>query len=469
MDNESGEAVVLQRIADAISRHRMFAPGNRVGVAVSGGADSVFLLHALRELAPAWNLRLSVLHLDHCLRPDSPADAEFVAAMAAEFGFEFHGARVAVAAESGNLEQAAREARYAFFRGFLSSGALDRVALGHTRNDQAETVLFRFLRGSGAAGLAGIRPVTAEGIVRPLLEITRPEIESWLLERGIGWREDSTNRDPAFARNRIRHELLPQLARDWNPALGETLARTAEWARAEEQYWEAELDRLTAGRLTEKQGALLLETGWLRELPLAAARRVIRLVIKRAKGDLRGIDFLHAEAVLALAAAAEGHGRVQIPGLDVLRSFEWLRVARPGDFALENRNYCYPLPVPGRVVLPDSSVLAVQIVDTKDTRGIFDSVYYNDDVGLLDGSRAAGSLEVRNWRPGDQYQPAGYKGDVRLKALFQEGRVPLWERRHWPVVTSGERILWTRRFGTSVPDRATPDSSTVLVIRHAEE
>ena len=218
---------MIERVVGNITRYSMFRPGQRIGVAVSGGADSVCLLHVLRELAPRWELRLTVLHLDHQLRgEESRQDALFVRELAAALDLPFELREIDVhslCGETGdNLEQAARAARLEFFRSFLQAGTLDRVAVGHTRSDQAETVLFRFLRGSGTAGLSGIRPVTEDGIVRPLLEIQRPEIEQYLRERGIAWRTDSTNVSSAFARNRIRQELLPQLTREWNPRMTET-------------------------------------------------------------------------------------------------------------------------------------------------------------------------------------------------------------------------------------------------------
>ena len=220
---------MLNRIIHTIERHRMFEAGQSVGVAVSGGADSVCLLHVLLELAPKWDLHLSVLHLNHQLRgEESRQDAEFVRELAVRLGLPFLLREADVAASSDNLEQAARLARLAFFAEMLASGAVARVALGHTRSDQAETVLFRFLRGSGTAGLAGICPVTSQGIVRPLIEMERTGINQFLRERGIGWREDSSNASLQFARNRIRRQLLPQLAAVWNPAIVQTLAHTAD-------------------------------------------------------------------------------------------------------------------------------------------------------------------------------------------------------------------------------------------------
>jgi tRNA(Ile)-lysidine synthase len=464
--NEVGTDPVLQRIAQTIARHRMFEPGQKVGVAVSGGGDSVCLLHVLLELAPQWDLHLSVLHLDHGLRGgESRADAEFVRDLAARLGLPFCLRETPVAQSPDNLEQAARQARLAFFRETVAGGAVERVATGHTRSDQAETVLFRFLRGSGTAGLAGIRPVTAEGIVRPLLEVERSEVRQFLLERGIAWREDSTNSSLQFARNRIRHELLPQIAREWNPAIGETLANTADWALAEEAWWDAEIDRLACQHFTTSQNAILLRAGVLPALPLAVARRLVRRAMELAKGDLRGIDFGHIRSVMDLARSPEGHGRLQAPGLDIFRSFEWLRFGQPGTGGLESRNYRLPLAVPGTVRVPGTSLaISLELID-KSGPSVSPEWVYNDWVGCLDWQRLSGSLELRNWRPGDQYQPAGYSGQEKIKTLFQQARIPLWERRHWPVVTDGSSIVWARRFGPAAGLVAEQDAKVILKIR----
>ncbi|HKW97406.1 MAG TPA: tRNA lysidine(34) synthetase TilS [Bryobacteraceae bacterium] len=460
---------MLARVAEIITRYSMFQTGQRVGVAVSGGADSVCLLHVLTELAPRWNLRLSVLHLDHQLRgEESREDARFVQELAERLGLPFNLGEVdvgRVARETGdNLEQAARNERRRFFLDYLRSGAADRIAIGHTRSDQAETVLFRFLRGSGTAGLAGIRPATAEGFVRPLLEIDRASIEQFLRERNIAWREDSSNARLDFARNRIRRELLPALARDWNPAIAETLAHTAEWAREEEAYWEVEIDRLAAAHLTVRPPAVFLRADSVTGLPIAAARRLARRAVERVRGDLLGIDFGHITAILALAAQPEGHGRLQVPGVDVFRSFEWLRLAPPGMDNLENRNYRFPAPVPGSVPVPGtSSAVLLQLVENKSSTGTQDSGY-NSRMEGLDWDRVPGALELRNWRPGDQYRPVGHAEEEKIKFLFQEARIPLWERRSWPVVTSGDAIIWARRFGPAANLAATPHSRMILKI-----
>src|ERR1039458_102177 len=286
--------------ARTIGRYGMFAAGDRVAVAVSGGGGSGCLLEVLLEVASRWDLRLSVVHVNHHLRgAESDGDAEFVRGLAAERGLGFTVCDLDLSG-AGNLEQAARAGRLKFFHGLVARGTVERVALGHTRSDQAETVLFRLLRGSGAAGLAAIRPVTERGLVRPLLEAERSEVEGYLRERGMVWREDASNASRGFARNRIRHELLPQLAREWNPAIVETLAHTAEIALGEEAYWREEVARLAETHLRRKGGGVLLEAGVLAGLPVAAGRRLVRRVLEEAKGDLRGIEFGHVAAVLEL-------------------------------------------------------------------------------------------------------------------------------------------------------------------------
>jgi len=462
---------LLHRVVLAVERYAMFLPGQKVGVAVSGGADSVCLLFALRELAPGWKIELSVLHLDHGLRgEESRGDAEFVSALAAELGLpvtiERADLRGASSEPGGNLEQTARHARFEFFRRQMAAGVVDCVALGHTRSDQAETVLFRFLRGAATAGLAGIRPVTAEGIVRPLIEVDRREVEAFLNRRGIPWREDASNRSLEFARNRIRHSLLPQLAREWNPAIGETLAHTADWAQAEEAWWEGEIDRLAVALLGERDGAILLRAGDLAGLPLAVARRLARRAMGRVKGDLRGIDFQHIAAVLAMAADRKGHGRVAAPGLEIVRSFDWLRFSRKGEGGSPPaRPYALPARVPGVMEVPGAGIaVSLELLDKLETSEVAEYVY-NSGMGCVDWPRVSGPLELRSWRPGDRYQPIGHSGEEKIKKLFQKARVPLWERGGWPVLSDGSGIVWVRRFGPAARLDPGVAAGTVLRIR----
>jgi tRNA(Ile)-lysidine synthase len=461
--------MLLSRIVETVQRHLMFQPGQHLGVAVSGGADSVCLLHLLHELAAQWNLRLIVLHLNHGLRgEESCGDEQFVRALAARLQVPIAVQAVDVAASPDNLEQAARQARLEFFRQQMACADLARIAVGHTRNDQAETVLFRFLRGSGGAGLAGIRPVTDAGVVRPLLDVSRAEVEQYLRDRGILWREDSSNASLRFARNRIRHQLMPQLTREWNPAIGETLHRTAEWALAEEEYWAAEIGQLAAAHVWERDGGVLMRVESLRELPLAVARRLTRHALERTKGDLRAVDFGHIAAILKLASSPRGHGRLDVPGVHVTRSFNWLRFAPVGDAPTAGYGYKIAASLPSIVVLPGTGVaLSLELIEKA---GTLASVH-TGETDCIDWPSLAGPLEIRNWRPGDRYQPNGSRSEEKIKTLFQRARIPLWERSGWPVITIGGAIVWVRQFGPAVRFAAEAGCAAQLKIRevHAPE
>jgi tRNA(Ile)-lysidine synthase len=469
-------------VVEVITRYSMVQPGHRLGIAVSGGADSVCLLHVVRELAPRWNLHLTVLHLNHLLRgAESEADAEFVEQMSGGLALPFRSDAVDVrrlAADTGdNLEQAARNARRAFFLRCRAEESLDRIALGHTRSDQSETVLFRLLRGAGSAGLAGIRPVTPDGFVRPLLGITRAEAREFLRARGVPWREDATNLDPSFARNRIRNELLPALERAWNPSLSEILANTADWAYEEEIYWRENLEAYTGRVLRDDGQAVLFDCGVLDKLLPAVSRRVIREAVRRVKGDLLGVDFAHIEQIRALAQSREGHGRLQVTGIDVFRSFQWIRIAAGGGSS-PARNFRLPLTIPGTTPIPGRKhAICLEVIEN---RGIIieNTVSgYNEIMQDLDWARISGGLDVRNWRPGDQYQPAGRSSEIKIKTLFQEARIPLWERRDWPVIAmrpSGrqadeETIVWARRFGPAAAYAASSETQIVLKVQEVLE
>jgi tRNA(Ile)-lysidine synthase len=424
---------MLARVLKTISRYNMLPPGVRVIVAVSGGADSVCLFHVLKELFP--DRVAGVAHFNHKWRAEaSDEDERFVAQLAQPLPFF----RAEAVPMPGNKEQNARRARLAFFVTLNAT-----VALGHTRDDQAETVLFRFLRGSGLAGLSGIAP-TSPRLIRPLLDITRAEIEQYLRDRNIPWREDATNQDLTFARNRIRHELLPQLARDWNPKITDALAHLADLAQEEEQYWQSEIDQLNliqSGRAIELPANLLGACGARTRacrvdtrvaaqpaspLPPALARRLIRRAILQTKGDLRQIDFHHVEAVLNLRR------RVHLPGgLTVTRSFDWIRFAASD-----------PLPPPSIQVTPPGKFPSPDGLSE-----ICVDVAQCDPCDTL--SMECSPLELRGWRPGDHYRPQGHSRDQKIQEMFQKARVPSWRRASWPILTCGDKILWARQFGVA--------------------
>ena len=438
---------------------------DRIGVAVSGGADSVFLLRALHYLGVA----AAVLHVNHRLRgAESDADQAFVASLAAELGMPFH--CVDSPLPEGNTEQEARRARYQFFNAIRAEHALDAVATGHTLDDQAETVLLRFLRGSGTQGLAGILPVTGEHIIRPLLDFRRANIRHWLQTQEIAWREDASNESTGFDRNRARKETLPALERDYNPSLAVTLASTAEWARGEEDYWATETNRLGSEILHVHGETVSFRNGPMLALPMAAQRRLLRRAVSLVRGSLRGIDFQHIEAVRGLLSIEQGSGRIHLPGVEAYRSFDQFRLAPLDLDARLPRNFQKELETPGHTPVPEHGItIVMELVSANRV--------YNEQRDMLDPAVCPSPLWVRNWRPGDSYWRKGGTGVQKIKQLFQEFRIPLWERRTWPVVVWGDPagetpeglIVWTRRFGVAEQFAARPGSAQALLLREMGE
>ena len=422
-----------------------------MAAAVSGGPDSVCLLHVLLELAPRLGIAVTaVAHLNHQLRGKaSDEDERFVAELASRAGVPFFCKRVRVGEEAGNLEQAARRARHAFFLALIKDGVANRVATGHTADDQAETVLFRLLRGSGLAGLSGILPVTREGIVRPLLDATRADVAGFLRARRLEWRDDATNQDARFARNRIRHRLLPQLAREWNPHVSESFAHLADLAREEEQWWQQEISRLAPDILTEVHGGIEIDATRLTALPKAVARRLVRRACPVSQ------DFNAVERILDLAAQPLGKGKLELPGLVVIRSFDWLRFTAPG--RASRPEPIHPK-VPGRYPWAGGAEqVCFEIATGNCVRAGCASL-------KLSEGRLPAPMELRSWSAGDHYRPAGHSRDQKIKELFQAARIPSWRRQFWPIVASGSKILWVRGFGAAAEFAAGNQPGSVLRI-----
>ena len=464
-----------QTVIGFIRKHALLHAGDRVAVAVSGGADSVALLRLLFDLRGELGIVLSVAHFNHQLRgADSDADEEFVAALAKRLKLEFQRASGEVKAYAAEkhlgIEAAARKLRYEFFDDLLQEKAVDHIATGHTLDDQAETVLLRLVRGAGTRGLAGIYPgrqslvVSRQenqsqrpSIVRPLLASRRKDLDAYLQSLRQPWREDGSNRDLRFARNRVRHGILPRLERTLNPSVREALAETAELARAEEEYWEQLVKRTMPRASTlhpgRRDAGATLNNAALLELPLALRRRVLRAACESLGLNL---DFKHVEDILAVtdgsaAAAALPHG------WHAFRNGNETRIEYRGPQA--GQNYEYPLPVPGKVDLPEAGI-ALEAVLVPTLTG------YNPQ-HCLDTSVLQRPLRVRNWRSGDRFWPAHTKGPKKIKELLQERRVLGVEKKLWPVITSGDEIVWVRGFAVPAqfgPRESTADAVTIRVI-----
>jgi len=470
-----------QRLLRVIRSHEFLRAGDRVAVAVSGGADSVALLFLLADLRAELGIVLSVAHVNHKLRGvESDGDETFTTGLAARLGLECEVAIAPIESPEGtggpsakpNVEAAARELRYSFFRKLAGLGRANKIVTAHTLDDQAETVLLRMFRGTGIRGLAGILPrLAAVGhtppdpggggtdagggekpdaeIIRPLLTFRRTELRNYLRGRAETWREDSSNSDPGFARNRVRQRLLPMIAEEFGDAAIARIADLAEIARAEEEYCASavELDGPVSASLEVKE---------LLALPLAMRRRLARAWLE-ANAPGIAVSFPLIEEVLELAAGPAGK-RVQLPGAtrSVRRGRGEVAIEKPGKTGSDH--YEYALPVPGAVTIPELSArYEACIVDAA-------AAPEGEHDALLDPARVGELLTIRNWRPGDRYWPAHTAREKKVKDLLADLHVTGAKKKLWPVaVDRRDGLVWMHGF--AVPETLRARGRKAVLIR----
>jgi tRNA(Ile)-lysidine synthase len=466
---------VLDRVLSYVRHHGLMRPGDRVGVAVSGGADSVALLRLLLEARAELGIVLSVVHFNHRIRgADADADEQFVRDLARGFDLEFHSGSADTPAYARehklSLEAAGRELRYGYFWKLMDreTGALDRLATAHTRDDQAETVLLKFLRGAWTKGLSGIAPSIGTGIafspdvplpaqiVRPLLGIPRDDVRDYLNKLNQPWREDATNDDVSYLRNRVRRELLPLLKCDYNPNIVGILSDMAEVAAAEEHYWTFQtmkpyLDFIRPVRdkfeAALRGGPVNLEVGLFANKPLALRRRLMRLLT----GFIgRSLDLRQTDALLEIAT---GEG---LEGKAVSLPLNWEAVRRGQELCFGRKclkpeaAYNLALAVPGQLQIGRRCICAA-LVQGENLHGTRRSEDLRATSALLDPVLAKGGLYVRNWHAGDRYWPAHTSQPKKVKELLQARHIPRELKPYWPVVVSGEDIVWIPGF--DAPER----------------
>ena len=467
---------LAQSVLAYVRNHDLLIAGDRVGVAVSGGADSVALLRILLELRRELGIVISVVHLNHKLRgAESDQDECFVRQLATAHYLQLTSESCEVKSHAArkklSLEAAARELRYEFFARALLSGEINKIATAHTIDDQAETVLLKLARGAGTRGLAGIYPRLAirrqrsavrkgEGaekssqaairrtIIRPLLAVRRHELEAYLSNTGQTWREDSSNRELRHTRNRVRHEILPRLAELVNPRIYETLAEAAEIAGSEEEFWSKEVAR----RLPEvwKRGG---DGGNIcREhldlFDLAVQRRMVRAVAQSLGLNL---EFKHVQEILSLRGE---NARAALPQ-------RWSATLHKGEIRFsadrkEALDYAYALPVPGKITIPEAKItISAQVLDCEK---------YKENGGeqLLDLAFIKDGLMVRNWRAGDRFWPQNTKGPKKIKELLQKRHITGELKKSWPVVAVGDEIAWVYSLGVRRDFRAKADQGLLI-------
>jgi tRNA(Ile)-lysidine synthase len=462
---------LTQTVRVTLARERVRVAGESVLIGVSGGRDSMALLAVLAALADSMRLRLGVAHYHHGLRgAAADRDAGIVEQTAKAAGLPFFYARGDVAARRRlhrmSLEEAARDMRYAFFEAVTRRHGFGCVALGHHADDNAELVLMRLLRGSGPLGLAGIPPARPLGpsgptIIRPLIDSRRTAIDRFCRQYGLVTREDESNHNLLFTRNRIRHDLLPRLRKDYNPGIAAGLNRLSRLLRDEERWLETLVaETMPAVLVADEDHALSLDRATLRELHPALQRRVLRAALHRLRGDLRRIGFDRIESVRDLMASENATGGFDLPGgVHVALAGARLRIGYrraqeapvPFEYILGEPGFVHIREIGARLSLVR---LAPDEVDLKPAAG--------QSVAYFDMDRLDFPMTVRNFRAGDRFIPFGLEGTQKLKKYFIDHKIPREQRWRIPLVISRDEILWIAGQRRSDRARVGPQSATIL-------
>jgi tRNA(Ile)-lysidine synthase len=455
--------MLLDLVKKTIVHFGLLKRGDKVLIACSGGADSVALVEILRELRDAYSLRLGIAHFNHLLRRAAAADEHFVIDLARKLDLPLYLRREDIRAYARkrrlNIEEAGRERRYRFLREAAVRTGAAKIATAHTLNDQAETVLMRILRGSGPAGLGGIAPCIDGLIIRPLIEAERREIEAYLRGRNMPFRQDETNRDLRYLRNRVRRRLIPYIQKNFEPEVVRHLGRLAEICRDEEEVWGRVLQRETDRVILGKRGRCSLDAERLAGLPPALGRRCVRAYLREVKGDLRRLAFRDVEAVRGLA---EGKMAVLSGGLSFKRNKGLISIGGK--------------PVPplrfehawdGKETLTIAEI-GLSFVGRRIVKRSVGSLGFDDDRRVfLDASKILFPLIVRTRREGDRYRPLGTPGRKKLKEVMRAKGIEAGERRRSPVFLSGGEIVWVPGLPVADAFKVTPSTKRIFMIEKA--
>ena len=467
--------MLLQEVKRTIDAHGMLDKGAEVVVGVSGGPDSVALLHVLASLRDEYDLSLHTAHLNHLMRgEEAKEDAGYVRRLSTSLGAGFtvweRDIRNMARDEGLSEEQVGRRERYKMYLEVASALGASRVAVGHNRDDQAETVLMRFFRGSGVEGLSGIPPVRdlAPGIrvIRPLIAVPRHEIEEYCRLNDLATRLDTTNLDPGYLRNRLRHEIIPFLERELNPGLRQVLARTAEVCREDADYLGQRAEEALSQVTLEPGEESRLSAERLREMMPALRRRVLRAALEEEYGSLEGICFSHIADVDRLIMSGGTGQRLHLPGgVTISLDYGVLTLALGPEACAP----CFlrEVKVPGVTLLPEVDyVIETSVADRESVQAEMERAWRANVAfrSYFDYNKVVLPLYARSRLPGDSFRPLGLGGRKKVKDFFISEKVPRNLRGRVPLLVSGEEIAWIVGLRLSEVFKVTSDTKTVLIV-----
>lgn len=426
---------MLDRVKKTLKKYKMLTQGEKVVLGVSGGADSIALLHSLNELID-YGLEIIVAHLNHGIRRDeAERDAEFVKDTVKTLGLTYVYGEVDTLQYKEQFqlstEDAARQLRYKFFDQVLSKHHATKLATAHTLNDQAETVLMRLIRGSGSKGLSGIPPVS-NNIIRPLIETSRNEIEEYLKSKGIDWVEDSSNESEEFLRNKVRQDLVPELE-NYNPQIKETLAKTADILRAQDKFIAKETQEYYYDVFRPNKSELTGDLKKYRAIDKTLRFSLLRTAVENLNNSLKNISSIHITSADDFLLSETASGEIELPeGTIIVKGYDGFLVTKKTEL---EREFSYSIQSPGKWSFPEFEVEISSIqTDTLDEN--------DESVAYFDPELVEFPIEVRNFKPGDRFSPLGMKSSKKLQDYFTDIKLPQFLRSRVPIFLSQGEIMW---------------------------
>jgi tRNA(Ile)-lysidine synthase len=470
-----GSSVMLRTIRKTIEKFAMLKTGTHILAAVSGGPDSVALLRVLTILSPEYGLRLTVAHLNHGLRGvEADKEENFVRKLCAETGISCICRKVDISSlhkgQGRSLEEIAREARYKFLDEIANSFGADRIATGHHRDDQAETVLINLIRGSGSEGLKGILPVRDGRIIRPMIEVTRHEIIEFLGREELTYMIDSSNLIPVFFRNRIRNDLIPTLIANYNPRIVQGLCQTAEIMRRDDDYLQQVVRQILLkwGVVTDTEEAVLPLTAF-RGLHEALQGRIIKVLMKGCSTAKTGLGYRHIEAVLDLVHSPRRFALLDLPcRISIEKAENTIRIRkggvwkgrggeREGEFPLHG--FEFVTQVPGTVLMAESGMtVRLEFVE----KPSLTEMRNRPQTAFMDYDCIDPPLILRSMKPGDRMAFMGMGGVKKLKKYFIDRKIPRALRSRIPLLVDSKSVIWIAGERISERVRVTRQTKRVL-------
>ncbi|CQR72951.1 tRNA(Ile)-lysidine synthase [Sporomusa ovata DSM 2662] len=453
---------MLNKVKTWLNNYRLVKPGGRILAACSGGPDSLALVHILHRLKDEHGFSLAVAHVNHMLRPEAPGEAEFVEAFSTSLGLKCFVTAIDVSAYSkankiSSQEEAARLLRYQCLRRIAAAWGGAMIATGHHRDDQVETVLLNFLRGAGSGGLRGMKPLNGD-VIRPLLAVSRPEIEAYCEEQGLQPRRDSSNFSTEYRRNRIRLELLPVLEKSYNPAIREAIWRLASLVGDEHDYICGEAAKLW-GNVAKAGDCVVIESQGLAALPIALQRELIRQAIEKKRGSLTGISFEHVEKLLTMVLSGTVGSLLTLPGGYIARKTYTGLVVENG-VLYPSKPVCTKKLKTVTVVIPGSTTIGSSTIVAELATAL--PLKKGKNSAAFDLEKLTLPLVVRSRAPGDRFRPAGLNGSKKLKNFFIDDKIPEAVRNFVPIVADQHEIIWVAGYRQSEHARITETTKKIL-------